>query len=189
MNTDGSLIDTIKNRRNTKRFQLKDVNRSDIEMLLESAIWAPNHRNTEPWRFYVVEKGSSLRVEIAKEMIDLREEKSEKKLDDRQKKSIYDQMSEAPCLIFVFSLLSENEEIAEENYAATCCAIQNIQLTATSLGLGVGWSTGNVAKIRNMNQILGTDEDLKIAGVLTVGYPEALVPKTRKDYETVTKWL
>lgn len=98
-------------------------------------------------------------------------------------------MSEAPCLIFVFSLLSENEEIAEENYAATCCAIQNIQLTATSLGLGVGWSTGNVAKIRNMNQILGTDEDLKIAGVLTVGYPEALVPKTRKDYETVTKWL
>ena len=189
MNTDGSLIDTIKNRRNTKRFQLKDLNRSDIEMLLESAIWAPNHRNTEPWRFYVVEKGSSLRVEIAREMIDLREEKSEKELDDKQKKSIYDQMSAAPCLIFVFSLLSENEEIAEENYAATCCAIQNIQLTATSLGLGVGWSTGNVAKIRNMNQILGTDEDLKIAGVLTVGYPEALVPKTRKDYETVTKWL
>ena len=50
MNTDGSLIDTIKNRRNTKRFQLKDVNRSDIEILLESAIWAPIHRNTEPWR-------------------------------------------------------------------------------------------------------------------------------------------
>lgn len=86
MNTDGSLIDMIKNRRNTKRFQLKDVNRSDIEMLLESAIWAPNHRNTEPWRFYVVEKGSSLRVEIAREMIDLREEKSEKELDDKQKK-------------------------------------------------------------------------------------------------------
>ena len=189
MNTDGSLIDTIKNRRNTKRFQLKDVNRSDIEMLLESAIWAPNHRNTEPWRFYVVEKGSSLRAEIAKDMIRLREEKSEKELDDKQKKSIHDQISGAPSLIFVFSLSSENEEIAEENYAATCCAIQNIQLTATSLGLGVGWSTGNVAKIRNMNQILGTDEDLKIAGVLTVGYPEALVPKTRKDYETVTKWL
>ena len=57
------------------------------------------------------------------------------------------------------------------------------------MGLGVGWSTGNVAKIRNISRILGTDENLRIAGVLTVGYPDAVAPKTRKDYETLTKWL
>ena len=79
-----SVLRTIKNRRNTKRFKPKDVQRSDLETLLESATWAPNHRNTEPWRFYVVEKGSSLRAEIAKDMIRLREEKSEKELDDKQ---------------------------------------------------------------------------------------------------------
>ena len=189
MSTADLIMEMIKNRRNTKKFTSEPVKRSDIETLLESAIWAPNHRNTEPWRFYVVEKGSSLRAEIAKDMIRLREEKSEKELDDKQKKSIHDQISGAPSLIFVFSLSSENEEIAEENYAATCCAIQNMQLTATSMGLGVGWSTGNVAKIRNISRILGTDENLRIAGVLTVGYPDAVVPKTRKDYETLTKWL
>ena len=67
-------------------------------------------------------------------------------------------MRNYPCLIFVFSLEDENEEISEENYGATCCAIQNIQLMATSLGLGVGWSTGKIAKINAISEILGIED-------------------------------
>ena len=50
------LLQTIKNRRNTKQFLDKEVDKSHINLILESAIWAPNHRSTEPWRFVVIFK-------------------------------------------------------------------------------------------------------------------------------------
>ena len=62
-------------------------------------------------------------------------------------------VADNPVLIFVFSTTDENPEITEENYAATCCAIQNLQLAAHSLNLGVGWSTGNMAKLKNLDQL------------------------------------
>ena len=81
------------------------------------------------------------------------------------------------------------DRVTEENYGAVCCAIQNIQLVATSIGLGVGWSTGTISKIDNLNTILGITENLKITGVLSIGYPDLEISKTRTNYKTLTKWL
>ena len=92
-------------------------------------------------------------------------------------------------MLFVYSVTDENSEITEENYAAVCCAIQNLQLTATAIGLGVGWSTGKVSRIENMHKILGAEESLKMTGVLTIGCPEGTPENTRTDYEYLTKWL
>ena len=183
------ILETIKNRRNTKVFEDKEIENTQIEILLESATWAPNHRNTEPWRFYVVGKGSSLRNKISEGMIALQENSSNDKLTQDQKDKIYDQIYSSPPLIFVYSLLGESDEITEENYGAVCCAIQNIQLTATEMGLGVGWSTGKICKIFNLHEIFELKDQLKIAGVLSVGYPKSNLKKTRKDFNTVTTWL
>tara|TARA_B100001741_G_scaffold90612_2_gene74246 strand:- start:282 stop:884 length:603 start_codon:yes stop_codon:yes gene_type:complete len=183
------ILDIIKNRRNTKIFEDREIDNSQIEILLESAIWAPNHRNTEPWRFYVVGKDSSLRNKISEGIISLQESSSGNKLTQDQKDKIYDQIYSSPPLIFVYSLLGENDEITEENYGAVCCAIQNIQLTATEMGLGVGWSTGKICKISNLDEILKLKDQLKIVGVLSVGYPKSNSKKTRKDFKTITTWL
>ena len=183
------ILDIIKNRRNTKIFEDREIDNSQIEILLESAIWAPNHRNTEPWRFYVVGKGSSLRNKISEGIISLQESSSGNKLTQDQKDKIYDQIYSSPLLIFVYSLLGENDEITEENYGAVCCAIQNIQLTATEMGLGVGWATGKICKISNLDEIFKLKDQLKIVGVLSVGYPKSNSKKTRKDFKTITTWL
>ena len=188
-NSKKKILETIKNRRNTKIFEDREIDNSQIEILLESAIWAPNHRNTEPWRFYVVGKGSSLRNKISEGIISLQESSSGNKLTQDQKDKIYDQIYSSPPLIFVYSLLGENDEITEENYGAVCCAIQNIQLTATEMGLGVGWSTGKICKISNLDEILKLKDQLKIVGVLSVGYPKSNSKKTRKDFKTITTWL
>ena len=50
------IIQIIKERRNTKNFVDKDVAKIDIETLLDAAIWAPNHRDTQPLRFVVIDK-------------------------------------------------------------------------------------------------------------------------------------
>ncbi len=189
MNDKIRLLEIIKSRRNTKNFTKEDVSRENIELLLESAVWAPNHRNTEPWRFFVVPKNSKTRHKIADGMIELQEKESSRVLNESQKNSINTQILEAPCMLFVYSVTDDDSEITEENYAAVCCAIQNLQLTATTIGLGVGWSTGKVSRIENMHKILGAEESLKITGVLTIGYPEGVPGNTRTEYESLTKWL
>ena len=64
-----------------------------------------------------------------------------------------------------------------------------MQLTATTMGLGVGWSTGKITKINSLDQILGINESLKIAGVLTIGYPHTSLEKTRKSFKSLSTWL
>ena len=186
---DQKIINLVKSRRNTKNFKDQEVPRRLIEILLDSAVWAPNHRNTEPWKFFVVGKDSEVRKKIAEGMISLQEETTGKISSDEQKLKIIRQFEAGTTLIFVFSIMDDDLEITEENYAAVCCAIQNMQLVAESLGLGVGWSTGRISKIKSLNELFRVHDDLKMVGVLTVGYPGSRSPKARKDFNLSTEWL
>ena len=184
-----NVLNLIKGRRNTKQFSGEDISVEEIEVLLEAAVWAPNHRNNEPWRFFTVRKESSIRNEIANGIIALQESNSTGELPDLHKQRITQDIARQPWLIFVYSEISDRDEITEENYGAVCCAIQNMQLMATAMGLSVGWSTGGISKIENLDNIFGIEEPLKIVGVLTVGYPVSTVEKTRTDYNDKTTWL
>jgi len=189
MNSTETIVNIIKTRRNTKRFVDRHVSDNEIRVLLDSAVWAPNHRNTEPWRFFVIRKNSPLRVEIVKELIDIQEEVSGNHLSEIQKQRINDEVSGYPPFIFVYSLIDEIDEITEENYGAVCCSIQNIQLVATSMGLSAGWSTGKISRLKNLNRLLGITENLKTVGILTIGEPQWSINKGRTNYEEVTKWF
>src|SRR5215475_10190641 len=48
------VADAIRERRSIKRFTDAPVTREQIESLLSAAVLGPNHRLTEPWRFYVL---------------------------------------------------------------------------------------------------------------------------------------
>ena len=184
------VIDTIKNRRNTKEFTDFEVQDEDIKMLLDAAVWAPNHRNTEPWRFVVVRKNAEIKSRIAEGLVNLQGQMSGTKLPEEHKQRICDGVITSPTLIFVFSLIGDTDETTEENYGAVCCAIQNIHIVAESMGLSVGWSASRMSKISNLAAIFGTyKEELKIAGVLTVGYAEPMPNKTRINYRELTKWF
>ena len=184
-----NLLNLIKNRRNTKKFSKDDVSKKEIEALLEAAVWAPNHRNNEPWRFVAVTKTPPIRNAIAQGIIDLQEHNSQIKLPGLHRNRITEEVSNYPWLIFVFSLVSDNEDITEENYGAVCCAVQNIQLMATAIGLSVGWSTGAIAKIDKVENVFGIYEAVKVVGVLAVGYSELAVEKTRTSHNDKTAWF
>ena len=44
----------IQERRSIRRFAERPPSREEIEALLSAAVMAPNHRLTQPWRFYVL---------------------------------------------------------------------------------------------------------------------------------------
>ena len=46
--------EAIRQRRSIKRFTGRAVTREEIEAILAAATMAPNHRLTQPWRFYVL---------------------------------------------------------------------------------------------------------------------------------------
>ena len=48
------LSDAIQKRQSIKRFTDRAVSRAEIETVLAAATQAPNHRLTQPWRFYVL---------------------------------------------------------------------------------------------------------------------------------------
>ena len=49
-----SVMDVIASRRSIKNFTDRAITNEEIERLLGAVCCAPNHRMTEPWRFYVL---------------------------------------------------------------------------------------------------------------------------------------
>ncbi len=185
-----SVLENIKTRRTVRDFTDRAVPDSVLHTILDAAVWAPNHRMTEPWRFYVLGKSGEARQRAA----DLTHDWTLHNIPNQnQAQSSADavraEMLAAPALIYVYSLSGGSAEIDEENYSATSCAVQNLMLAAHAHGLGVGWSTGKPTRHPGVTELLGAEPDSKIVGCLYIGYPAAVPQSKRQDASDVTRWL
>ena len=137
------LTDTIQNRRSIKRFTERPVSREQIERLLAAATQGPNHRLTQPWRFYVLGPEARHAYGLA-----LGARKAKKIEDSAQAQAMRDTVAAEhralPLMIVVAVVVTDNAEIAEEDYAAVMMGIENLALTAVDLGLGTAMKTGAV---------------------------------------------
>ncbi len=163
-----------------------------IERILESAVHAPNHKITEPWRFHVFTgKG---RGELARARAETARLQAEAEGEDeelaagrisRERKKAF----RAPVVIAVISEAGRDEVESLENYAACAAAVQNMQLTAHALGLGVIWRTGPVAYHEHMRGFFGLETGDRIVAYLYIGYPDmGERPRRRKPVEEKTTW-
>jgi nitroreductase len=76
-----------------------------------------------------------------------------------------------------------------ENYAACAAAVQNMQLTAHSLGLASIWRTGHVAYHEHMRGFFDLDEGDNIVAYLYLGYPDmGERPRRRSPPSERTVW-
>jgi len=187
-----TLLQTIKKRRTVRNFEPRSVSLDTLQTLIEAATWAPNHRSTEPWRFFVLEKGAKKRTEIADMVYEWTYSNVKNPNPKRRKTSAAsarDEIMIAPAFIYVYSIPGRTDEITKENYAATCCAIQNLQLASFSLGLGVGWSTGKPCLLPGLKTTLGAKMSWQVVGALYIGYT-SVQPKTHRiPVNKVTSWL
>jgi nitroreductase len=169
------VIRAIETRQSMGRVKQDPVPKELVERILESAVHAPNHKITEPWRFHVFAgKGRGELARARAEMARLQseaegesEEMAAGRISRERKKAF-----RAPVVIAVISEVGRDEVETLENYAACAAAIQNMQLTAHSLGLGAMWRTGPVAYHDHMRGFFGLKEGDRIVGYLYVGYPD-----------------
>lgn len=172
-------VDTaIRERRTIGVFSDREVPPQAIAELIEAARWAPNHKHTEPWRFHVV--AGEARAQLADAIVDGGGEFAK---DPRGK------LLRSPQFIAVTQQAVLDDPIRDqEDYAAVCCAVQNMMLAATSRGLATKWSTGALAENPAAKRWLGIGEQDRIVAFLYVGYvPDEMreMPAERRPADVV----
>ena len=161
--TSVSVYEAIYHRRMAKEFTAAAVPDDVLARLFDAAIWAPNHRLTEPTRFFVLKRDSDIRTRVAELAWQTAYQKVVNPNPEQKRRSgdaSRDRVLNAPALVYVYSVPGDNEEVTRENYATACCAVQNMALSAVAEGLCLDWSTGGVTQHPDLTETLGADQGL-----------------------------
>jgi nitroreductase len=150
--------------------------------ILATGIWAPNHRLTEPWRFIVL--GPETRRLLAERFGELKAEKAPADAAERRERVKADSTRmflNLPAVIAMAALQEGDEQRRREDYAAVCCAAQNVQLAAWAAGIGTKWSTSPLIHDPLAYRLLSLDPTrFDIIGFLFAGYPAEVPTRERR---------
>jgi len=185
------ITKVIKNRRTIypEQYGTRKIHKEIVEDILNNAIWAPTHGNTQPWRFTVFMEDK--KIELSEFLSSLY---AEKFTGDNYNEMKFNKLKNRPLLASVVIAIQMTPDkkgnISEiEEIEAVACAVQNMHLTCTAYGIGGFWASPKLISTPEMNQFLNINENDKCLGLFFMGYPEIDWPKShRKPIEYVTNW-
>lgn len=167
MNSFINSTDTLlKSRRTIHEFDAACPPWDAIEAALDTARFAPNHYFTQPWRFFRVGPGTKAQiVTLNAELVT-----AKKGPEAGEKKRL--RWSDIPGWLVVTCQRSPQARRQREDYAACCCAIQNLAISLWARGIGLKWTTGDVIRDPRFYALLGIKRHQHdVVGLLWYGYP------------------
>lgn len=177
-----SGMETLIRRRRSIGRSEGELSRTMIGELIEAATWAPNHHLTEPWKFTVLtgdarRKLGEFWAKTRADELALEGEKRDGFLQGEAKKPL-----RAPVLIIVSTRTDPDPGLAEEDFAATSAAVQNLLLVAEERKYSAMWRTGDIVYSTPVKKYLGLEESDKIVAVIYIGERGVsdAQPQTRK---------
>ncbi len=185
-----TVIEAIRARRSVPKLRPDPMPKEVLEQMLEAAVWAPNHRLTEPWRFYVlIGDGKRRFAEIrrrarAETFPDPNAPEAVRALD-----RVYQDTLSTPALIVATVHQAANPEVREEDAWATFMGIQNMMLVGTDVGVGTYMRTGAILHDYELRALLSLEDDRRILAIIYVGYPVEIPQKRRTPSSERTVWL
>ena len=187
-----SVFNTILARRTIYKFNTNNLIDSNlITNCLTSAIWAPNHKISEPWRFWVISKLTQKKLAniYAHNRALKRADKGSEIYQCLFDKAII-KFLKIPQIILVGQVNSTDVKLEKEDYAACSCAIQNFKLTAWENKLGVQWSTGPIINDAETYKILNIKKDeINLIAALYIGHFDEIPTSKRSSLEKVVTYL
>jgi nitroreductase len=170
------LAERIRSRRSTNMFLKQEVKRDLVLEAIELARWAPNHHLTEPWHFYLLgDKKKAASAELIRTIV------TENKTADMGEHK-FKAATAIPGWLVVTCQKSDDELRGREDYAACCCAVQNILLYLSEAGVASKWTTGLITRDERFFDLLGIDMDTEyVVALVWFGYPKILPTQSRKD--------
>lgn len=176
------LQELMRTRRTHFQFTEQALPAGALDRALEAAHWAPNHKRTWPWRFMI--PGPQMQAQL----VEYFAHKLERKLENRgmapeeipalvaKSRARQEKM---PLQIIVYSTQLGNAHQNQEDYASTCCAIQNLTLSLWSEGIASGWKTFDNPEAYALTG-LNPEENL-LVGLIQAGYPLCEAQGRRPD--------
>ena len=170
----------IESRRTIHDFKPEVPPRETILRAIDLARWAPNHLLTEPWRFYL------LGPETAQAITRLNAEQVTRDKGEAAGRAKLERWSKVPGWLAVTCINSDEPVRAREDFAACCCAVQNLQLYLWSEGIGVKWTTGKVTREPEFYDLIWVDPAVEtLVGLMWYGYPADIPQPQRKAVEQI----
>jgi nitroreductase len=186
------LASIIQDRRTIfpENYSTRKVQKEMVEKMLNNAIWAPTHGNTQPWRFKVFMNGGLQKLSAFLGNSYVATTNTESFVQGKYEK-LTTRALQASVAIAIVMKRDETGRISEvDEIAAVACAVQNIHLTCSAYGLGGFWSTPGFLTKPSTNEFLNIGEKDKCLGIFYIGYPNGEWPKgQRKPIEYVTEWI
>ncbi len=200
-----NIWDAMYTQRAIRYWEEKPVPRDLIEKVIEAASKAPSGSNTQPWIFVVID-GDEQRKQIGDalnavyESGPLKEMIAEgQKSDDKTQRlmltgaqSFFSKLGKAPAIIVpcLYKLSSPTPDPGSlEAGSSIYMAVQNLMLSARSLGLGTVMTTAHVLINDALREACHIPDDAYPAALIPIGYPDAnFGPTTRKPVSEIIKW-
>lgn len=186
-----SIVQTIRNRRSIYNFKPERVSDETIAEILECAVWAPNHKITEPWRFLVVNGATKEKLADVYRKVQMKKVNSaDPTVLEAASRKGFDKLMSKPNIIGVVCKKDNDDFRAKEDYASTCCAIHNISLAAWEKGIGLQWSTSALTWHPEALELLRVDPEAEeVIGFLYAGYPAEVRDQKRIPAAELTTWF
>ena len=184
--TNVSVYEALYQRRMAWEFKSDPVPKEALERMLQTAVWAPNHRLTEPWRFFVLEKGSDALDKAAGLAYDFSMQRNN---NPQRAEATRQSMLNTPVLMYLYYTPGRDEEGTRENYASVCCAAHNMALAGVAEGLAVTWETGGPTRHPDLAETLGAGDGWMLATMLSIGYPAEDPNSQRTAVGNFINWL
>lgn len=177
------IIQNIKTRRSIRKYDNRQLNDEDLQLIVEAAQYAPSGSNSQSWLFTVIQKPELLTeinqlVRQAFGNITFGEHEYPAKIAGKKKaeQEAYCFYYHAPTLIIVSNKRNYSNAMAD-----SALALGNIFLAAHSLGIGSCWVNQlswlcEEPVLRVALTRLGIPEDHMICGSAVVGYLDGQQP-------------
>ena len=168
------LAQIIKERRSVHLFEDRPVSLELVTELLDTAVWVPNHKLTQPWRFIVVHGDGRRKIAEYVRAQAANRERDPAKLEELQQR-LSAKMLGVPMFVLLVMKEHPHPVVREEDYASASCLIHNLSLLGWEHGLGMVWETYGMIHEESYRDMFGVQPGEKIVGSLHIGYP-AKVP-------------
>lgn len=174
----------VKERRTVHSYIKKEVPQAWIEEAVELSLWAPSHRLSFPWRYFLLSNEKQQQV-----FNWACENKKVLPTDGAPSVQAIKEQFLNPKILVLGMKKDPNPVIQKEDYATLSCSVQILSMYLWQKGLGSKWSTGKVSRDPRLHSLLGTSEDeIAIEGMLMMGWSKDVLPAVERPViETVFK--
>ena len=170
----------LRTRRSIDFYEPTPVDPAVLLDAIDVARWAPNHKLTEPWRFYLVGP------QTAAGIIEIAAQIDAAKKGERAGEARRARWKAIPGFFVLTCVRSDGAMREHEDYGACCCAAENLMLYLWQRGIGTKWGTGGVTRDPRFYELLGIDATKEtVVGLFFYGVPKVVPEQKRKPIEDI----